>query len=123
MLNQESSAEKDPNQNITMDQCIQNCLTCFKVCEESIAKYIYRPQILDTTLLGHLKACSEICQTSVKFMIMESQFHPLTCGVCADVCKVCADSCEDFDAKELKECIDACRRCAETCGEMSKMSH
>ncbi|MBC7712932.1 MAG: hypothetical protein H7177_06320 [Rhizobacter sp.] len=54
---------------------------------------------------------------------MESQFHPLTCGVCADVCKVCADSCEDFDAKELKECIDACRRCAETCGEMSKMSH
>jgi hypothetical protein len=106
-----------------MEQCILNCINCFKVCEETFARSIGETSHKKSSHLILLKSCADICQTSAKFMMMKSNFHVDTCGVCAKVCRECADSCDSLGDESMRECIDACRKCAESCGEMSKMSH
>lgn len=106
-----------------MKECIDNCLNCFQLCEEAFVKALKDEFKTDSQQLLVLKSCAEICQTSARFMIMESPFHHLTCGVCSEICHKCADVCEELGTSTLSQCADACRRCADSCGEMSQMSH
>jgi hypothetical protein len=66
--------------------------------------------------------CAEICHTSADFMLRGSDLHPLTCGVCAQVCERCADECERLGATDpaMKRCAEACRRCAESCRDCAE---
>jgi hypothetical protein len=70
-----------------------------------------------------MQDCAQICATSVEFMIRESNFHNLTCAVCAEICISCAESCDSLTTEKemMQECIDSCRKCAASCEEMSKM--
>lgn len=106
-----------------MDQGIQNCLNCFKVCEETLSRCLTANNHKDSNHLILLKTCAEICNTSAKFMMMNSKFHPLTCDVCSKVCLECAESCEVTEDDSMKDCVEACRKCAESCGKMAKMGH
>jgi hypothetical protein len=65
--------------------------------------------------------CAQICRTSADFMIRGSDLHPLTCGVCAEVCQRCADDCEQMPGADatMKRCAQVCRDCAESCRQMS----
>jgi len=67
-----------------------------------------------------LLACAEICQTSANFMLLGSDLHARTCGVCAEVCEQCATSCEQMgNDAQMQACAEACRRCAESCQRMA----
>jgi len=74
---------------------------CLEMGGEHVA-----PQHLRLTLL-----CAEICETSAKFLMSNSDLHKETCRVCATVCAECADDCQRVG--DMDECVDACRACAE----------
>lgn len=109
---------------MAMQQCIQNCETCHRVCLETLNHCLH--------LGGHhaaadhiqlLNDCIQICQTSADFMLRGSSFHVYTCSACAAVCEACAESCLrlnlDNSDEQMQRCIDMCRRCAASCREMA----
>jgi hypothetical protein len=104
-----------------MEQCIENCLDCHRVCERTAVHCTHMGgKHAEPTHLRLLRDCAQICITSADFMLRESDVHPQVCGVCADVCARCAESCEQFsDDAQMKECADICRRCAESCQQMA----
>lgn len=104
-----------------MEQCIQNCQDCHRICLETAIHCLgmggkHAAQAHIRVLLD----CAEICQASANFMIRGSEFHGATCGVCADVCTRCADECERIGPDEMmRRCIETCHRCAESCRAMA----
>lgn len=104
-----------------MRECIDRCQGCQEVCLETISHCLELGG--EHAEPGHIRllmSCAEICDTSARFMLMGSEHHALTCGVCAEICDACATDCERFDDDELMEqCADECRRCAETCRAMA----
>jgi hypothetical protein len=102
------------NASIDMQQCIQNCLDCHRICLETVAYCLKMGgKHADPEHISLLLNCAEICQTSAKFMISGTDLHKLTCGVCAEVCARCADS------VRMKACVEACRRCVQSCRQMA----
>lgn len=120
---QSENAAQNTGANMDMDECIQNCLRCFKECEEALANSFNKGNEKSSEHFILLKSCADICQTSAKFMIMKSKFHTETCGICAKICNECADVCESMGDESISDCIAACRECAESCGQMAKMGH
>jgi hypothetical protein len=116
-------ADKFAKNTSEMDQCIRNCLSSFQACEETLTECLSGKKHEDSKHLILLKSCAEICHTSAKFMMMQSEFHFDTCGICAKVCTACADSCEELNDPAMNDCIKACRKCAESCGQMARMKH
>lgn len=108
-----------------MDQCIQNCLECYKKCLSAISQILKEKSGHDHRhLIESLQDCAEICQTSANFMIRDSHMHSETCGACAAICEHCADECRKVSGHDfLKECADACAKCAATCGQMAQQKH
>lgn len=106
------------HEELSMQDCIDNCLDCFRVCEETMSNFELISKF-NSTHFKTLNSCAEICQTSAKMMIMSSPFHRLTCEACSKICTACADMCEKLDDPRLNECIKACRKCAESCGAMA----
>lgn len=107
-----------------MEQCIENCLDCHRICEETAA---YCTQMggkhAEPAHLMSLRDCAQICITSADFMLRGSEIHPKVCGVCAEACVRCAESCERIgDDAQMKECAEICRRCAESCQRMAGMT-
>lgn len=107
--------------NQSMENCIQNCLECYRVCAETIQHCLKKGG--EHASPAHIKTlmdCVEICRTSADFMIRGSELHALTCGVCAEICRRCAEECERMsDDEQMQRCAEVCRRCAESCEEMS----
>lgn len=107
-----------------MDQCIQNCLECHRICEQTLT---YCTQMggkhAEAAHLRLLRDCAQICVTSADFMLRSSDLHPAVCGVCAEACKRCAESCEQMgDDTQMQECARMSRRCAESCRQMAGMA-
>ena len=106
-----------------MQQCIQNCLDCHAICVTTMTHCLQMGgKHAEPQHIKLLMDCAEICQTSANFMLRNSNFHSLTCGVCAEICERCAEDCErmaDGDSQMLA-CATMCRQCAGTCHEMSQ---
>jgi len=107
-----------------MEQCIQNCQDCHRVCLETIAHCLQMGGPHADP--GHIKLmqdCVQICQTSADFMIRGSKFHSRTCDVCAEVCESCAQDCERLAKQDndsvMQKCADMCRKCAASCRAMA----
>lgn len=109
--------------NDDMQECIDNCTDCFQVCEQMITHCLSKGgEHASANHIRLLVDCAEACKTSVGFMLRNSPYHHLTCGVCAQICTACADDCETMNDDEMmKECIEICRRCATSCAAMAQM--
>ncbi|HEY7120164.1 MAG TPA: four-helix bundle copper-binding protein [Tepidisphaeraceae bacterium] len=106
-----------------LQHCIEECTACHAACIATIQHCLGiggRHAARDHIRL--MADCAQICRTSADFMIRGSDLHPLTCGVCAEVCQRCGDDCEQMaggtDA-EMRRCADQCHRCAESCRQMA----
>jgi hypothetical protein len=101
--------------------CLEQCLACQRVCVETLAAVMARPDDrIDSALLRTLMDCSDICATSAQFLLRRSDLHGATCAACADVCAACARSCEAIAGHDaLARCAQTCRRCAASCEEMA----
>lgn len=107
--------------NEEMQQCIQECQDCHRVCLATLAQHCLNMGGAHVEA-NHVRAmmdCIQICQTSADFMMRGSERHKLTCGACAHICEDCARSCEALDGPEMKACAVQCRQCAESCRKMA----
>jgi hypothetical protein len=104
-----------------MQQCINECLTCHSICLQTVTYCLEMGgKHAEARHIQLLLACAEICQTSANFMLLGSELHTRTCGVCAEVCAQCATSCEQLgNDAQMQACAEACRRCAESCRRMA----
>jgi hypothetical protein len=104
-----------------MQQCIQQCSDCHRVCLETLAYCTQQGgRHVEAKHLGLLLDCVQMCHTSADFMIRGSALHTRVCAVCAEVCEQCAQSCDQFgDDAQMKTCADTCRRCAQSCRTMA----
>ncbi|WP_426757054.1 four-helix bundle copper-binding protein [Myxococcus sp. Y35] len=104
-----------------MRQCIEDCLSCHRVCVETLTYCLGKGgKHTEAKHLRLLMDCAEICQTSANFMLRGSELHTRTCYACAEVCGRCAESCASMgDDAVMKACADMCARCAESCTRMS----
>ncbi len=98
-----------------MQQCIQNCTDCHRVCLETITHCLQVGG--EHAAQAHIRLlldCVQICQTSADFMIRSSELHQRTCGVCAEVCDRCAADCERMAANDpmMRQCAEMCRQMA-----------
>lgn len=115
-----------PHQEIgrEMRECIDNCINCHAVCAETISHCLSMGgEHASPNHIKLLQDCAQICMTSADFMLRMSDYHPQTCGVCADICEACAEECEGMASGDgadfMQRCADACRKCAESCRRMS----
>ena len=103
------------------EQCIDNCLECYRVCLETI-KYCLEKggKHAEADHIKTLMDCVTACRTSADFMIRGSDMHEKTCGVCAEACRRCAEECEKMaDDRQIQKCAEVCRKCAASCQEMA----
>ena len=114
--NQNSSVE-----NSSMQSCIDNCTECHQICIRMISHCLEKGGAhADARHIQLLQDCARICEVSASFMLRESSYHTLTCGVCAEICNACAESCLAFgDDEMMKSCAEVCQKCAASCEEMS----
>jgi hypothetical protein len=106
----------------SMQECIQNCLDCHRVCLELVSHCLKMGgKHAEPDHIRLLLDCAQICATSADFMIRGSDLHALTCGACAEVCARCADDCERMAEGDepMTRCAEVCRRCAESCRRMA----
>jgi hypothetical protein len=107
---------------VTMDQCIENCTRCHRICLELAADH-FRGGLAqgDERHIRLLLDCAQICATCADFMCRGSELHPITCGACAEICARCAEACERMrDDPRMAACAEACRACERSCREMSR---
>jgi hypothetical protein len=109
-----------------MDECIQNCLDCYRACLATVPHCLNRGgEHASQAHITILLECAELCQTSARLMLIQSTIHGDVCNVCATACERCADDCLRMgsgDAKMLN-CAEVCNRCAKTCAGMAAMAH
>ena len=112
---------RQPQMSEEMQQCIQDCLNCSSICQETLTYCLQQGgRHAEASHIRLLVDCAEIGQTSANFLLRMSDLHSGVCGVCADVCERCATDCEQFrDDAQMMACADACRRCAQSCRTMA----
>lgn len=110
-----------PRISVDMQECIDNCEECAGVCLQTMDYCLKQGGAhAAADQIRLLQVCAEICRTSAFFMHAGSDFHPLTCTVCAEVCAACADSCSQFgEDEQMRRCAEVCRMCADSCNAMS----
>ena len=108
--------------NKEIQQCIEECLNCHRVCLQEAMNHCLEAggQHTEPTHFRLMINCAEICQTSANFMLSSSPHHAKVCGVCAEICTACAESCAAIPDMEM--CAQTCRRCAESCRQMAQMA-
>jgi hypothetical protein len=106
----------------TMEQCIDNCTNCHRICLETAARHFAgesSPRLVEQQV-RLLLDCSDICRLGADFMIRGSTMHQHTCRACAEICARCADECDRMgEDPYMAACAEICRRCAESCREMA----
>jgi ferredoxin len=105
--------------NADMNQCIENCLACYKTCLSMAINHCLELGG-EHTKPSHFRlmmACAEICHTSAHFMLINSPHHKHICKECAEICDESAKDCKRVG--DMDECVAACERCAESCRKMA----
>jgi len=109
--------------NDAMQQCIQSCLDCHRVCVETIQHCLHMGgKHAEPSHIQLMLDCTEICQISANFMMRGSDLHSYVCDVCAEVCRRCAEDCERVGSagdEVMARCAELCHRCAESCQQMA----
>jgi hypothetical protein len=102
----------------TMQECIDECLRCYKTCLATAMGHCLDMGGAHTEKQHFtlMMACAEICRTAAHFMLIGSPHHRHLCRECAEICLECAQDCERIG--DMESCVQACRRCAESCQAM-----
>ena len=105
-----------------MRRCIQDCLECANICEQTIAFCLRQGgKHAAPEHIALLQDCVESCTMSASMMARNSQFSADHCAMCAEICRACEESCERLGGDaQMKACAEACRMCADSCRKMSK---
>jgi hypothetical protein len=108
-----------PQTNQRMQDCIRECQECHKTCLHIAMNHCLElgGKHVEPNHFRLMMACAEICQISANMMLIGTDLHKLTCGVCARICEQCAADCERVG--DMDECVQACGKCAQSCRQMA----
>ena len=112
-------SSETPMSQVEMQQCIQDCLNCHRVCLDTAEKY--RQAAKEQSRQAYiymLLDCADICLTAAHFMQHNSPLSGYTCDACAHVCAHCEGECQQAGDTD---CANACQTCAQSCGQMTKL--
>jgi hypothetical protein len=102
-------------------ECIQDCLDCFRACEEALPHCLaHGGRHTDPDHIAVLLDSAGLCQTAASSMMRGSPLHWQICGVCATFCERCAESCEQLGGTVMEACARACRACVSSCRTLSR---
>lgn len=103
----------------TMQQCIDDCLHCYRTCLQTAMHHCLEAggQHTEPEHFRLMTSCAEICRTSAHFMLTGTHLHSYVCSACAEICHACAESCMQIG--EMDECVQACRTCEQSCRAMA----
>jgi hypothetical protein len=109
------------HQTTEMKNCIQACLSCHVVCEETVHHCLTKGgEHAEPHHIALLQTCAQICTTSADAMLRGTHEHAHICRACAEICEACAAACEAMgDDEAMQRCATACRACAESCRQMA----
>lgn len=115
---------REPFQDSDMAHCIKNCLSCHRVCLETLHFCLSQKSThFQGRHVALLQMCAETCELSARMMIADLSFHHQSCALCFEICEACAEECEHYEeSPEMLRCADFCRHCAESCRGMAGMS-
>ena len=107
-----------------MRRCIQDCLECANICEQTIAYCLTKGgKHASPEHIRVMRDCAESCMMAASMMARDSNFQSEHCALCADICRACEESCEKFGGDaQMKACADACRQCGDSCRRMGKVA-
>ena len=103
-----------------MFQCLQFCLNCASVCNQTLQHCLEMGG--KHTQKEHIQGlidCVRICEISADFLARNSESHTELCEVCSSICRNCADSCLSLEGEEMQKCAEVCNQCADSCERMS----
>jgi hypothetical protein len=107
-----------------LEKCIEACTKCHQICDETIEHCLFRGGIhADPTHIRLLRDCAQISALAADFMLRDSEFHHMSCNLCADISKTCAEDSEAIDENDemMKLCAKVCRECSVACQELSDL--
>lgn len=101
-------------------RCIQDCLECANICEQTIQFCLQQGgKHAAPDHIRMLRDCADSCLMSAAMMSRQSSFHSQHCQLCAEICHACAESCDKMGTDpQMKACADACRTCEDSCKKM-----
>lgn len=102
-----------------MTECVEDCLRCHAVCLSTAMQHCLEAggRHVEREHFSLMIACSEICATAARFMLIGTELHRAICRECAAICERCAEDCEKLG--DMPDCVEACRSCAESCRAMA----
>jgi hypothetical protein len=100
-----------------MRQCIQDCLECANICDQTVAYCLEQGgEHARVEHVNLLRDCEESCTMTASMMGRKSRFSLQHRELCAIVCGACAEACNTMaDDAQMSACAEACRRCQESC--------
>jgi hypothetical protein len=107
-----------------MEDCIEACLACARICntcgDDMIGMSHHADQDLMARCIRLCRDCADICLLAAQWMGRNSVFSVRICALCAELCEVCAGVCEQHAPHHALcgDCAKECRRCAEICHKM-----
>lgn len=104
-----------------MRQCIQDCLECASICDQTLAYCLEQGgEHARVEHINLLRDCDESCTIAASMMSRKSRFSGEPRQLCVLVCAACAEWCESMaDDAQMSACAEACRRCEESCRNLT----
>ena len=107
-------------QDSDITRSIKHCLTCAKVCFETLTHCLEMG--MSGKHISHMQLCADTCQLAARMMMADSDLHQQSCELCFEMCMACAEMCDRYDEPEMHRCAEVCRNCAESCRHSAGMT-
>ena len=100
-----------------MDEEVEDCITACVACEAICLQTVYHCLKIGgaRAAADHIRTlldCSEMCRSTVHFMLAESAFQSRVCALCSEVCRRCEAACRALGEAQDLRCAEACHCCA-----------
>ena len=103
-----------------MQACIEACMTCHRVCEETMSACLEMGGQAQMQIMRTLMDCGDMTRMCADMMMRRSPMAADMCALCARMCDMCAEACMSMPGDaQMARCAEACRRCAEMCRAMA----
>ena len=96
--------------------CMERCMECFIDCQECLANVLVK-ESTDNFVKSCIQ-CSEVCITTIKYLIGDSPFVEEQVGLCAQVCQWCSEQCHAQGNRHCRICAETCKNCMEECRKL-----
>jgi hypothetical protein len=92
---------------------LQNCLAACEYCASACLDEGKMSSMTECIKTDH--DCADICATTIRLLLRDSDQKMTMVELCATICAKCAEECEKHDHDHCIQCAKACRKCEKQC--------